>query len=162
MVVPLYCFDRIALRQFDLVDGVAHLHDGVNRALFPARDIAGHVNDGLQILAIDTGVNRGLPQVRDFLQCDLPSGSGGQFDVFQVLDARAIGPRQPHVDRNVLARLRIVQESGARAAQSHLQRARDISGRDSVQRRLVKIDFQVVLGLRIFDVPVHIHHAGVC
>ena len=106
MVVPLYCLTRVAIRQLDLVDGVAHLHDGVHRAFFSTRHIAGHIDHWLQILAIDAGIDRGLLQIRHFLQRDLTAGRRRQLEVFEILDRRAIRARQPHLDRNVFARLR--------------------------------------------------------
>ena len=58
----------VTIGQLDLVDGVAHLHDGVDRALFPARNISRNVDDWLQILAIHAGVDRRLLKVRYLLQ----------------------------------------------------------------------------------------------
>ena len=78
----------------------------------------------------------------------------------QRLDRRTPRPVELHANRNVLARLRIVQQPRRRAVQSHLDRLRHRRRRHAVQRGLVQIDHHVVLGLRIFDVPVHIHHAG--
>ena len=46
------------------------------------------------------------------------------------------------------------------AVQSDLHGAAYVGCGNPVQRSLVEIDLQVVLHLRIFDVPVHVHHAG--
>ena len=107
----LVLLHSVAIGQFDFVDGVAHLHDGVHRALFSARYISGHVDNRLQILAIHAGINRRLLKVRYFLQCDLAAGRRGQFQVAKVFDARAIRARQPHFDGDVLARLGIVEQA---------------------------------------------------
>ena len=82
----------VAIGQLDLVDGVAHLHDGVYRAFFSARNISRHVNYRLQILAVHTGIDGGLLQIRHFLQRDLPTGRSREPEVFKILNAGTIGP----------------------------------------------------------------------
>src|ERR1035437_5695851 len=156
----LVLLDRVAIGQLDLVDGVAHLHDGVDRAFFSAGHVSSHVHHGLQVLAINAGIDRGLLEVGDLAQRNLSAGRGGQLEVLQVLDSRAIGARQADFDGNVFAGAGIVQKAGIGAGQSNLQRARDIGGRDSMQRCLIEIHVQRVLGLRILNVPVHIHDSG--
>src|SRR5579859_6565096 len=118
----------VAIGQFDFVDGVAHLHDGVDRALFSARHISRHVDDWLQILAVDAGIDRRLLKVGYFLQGDLPAGWRRQLQVAEVFDARAIRARQPHFDWNVLARMGIVKQAGVGPTEPHLQSARTSAG----------------------------------
>ena len=141
----LVLLDRVAIGQLDLVDGVAHLHDGVDRAFFSAGHISGHVDHGLQILAINAGIDRGLLEVGDFLQGDLSAGRGRQFEVLQILDSRAIGPRQANFDGHVFARVWIVQQAGIGAAQSNLQRARDIGGEIPCRAALSRSTFRSYL-----------------
>ena len=82
----------VAIGQLDLVDGVAHLHDGVHRAFLSARNISRHINHSLQILAIHAGIDGGLLQIRHFLESDLSSGRSRELEVFKILNAGTIGP----------------------------------------------------------------------
>src|SRR5581483_1090224 len=93
----------VAIRQLDLIDGFAHLHNGVHRTFFSARYISRHVDDWLQILAIQAGVNRRLLKVRYFLQGYLATGRRRQLQVAKVFDSRAIRARQSDLDRDVFA-----------------------------------------------------------
>src|SRR5579864_2090396 len=51
----------------------------------------------------------------------------------------------------------IMEQARVGTAEPRLQSARHVGGRDTVERCLIQIYFHVVLGLRVFDVPVHIH-----
>ena len=52
-----------------------------------------------------------------------------------------------------------MQQPRRSSVQSDLHRARHFRRGHALQRRFVEIDFQIVLRLRIFHVPVDVHHA---
>src|SRR5579872_1473901 len=53
----------------------------------------------------------------------------------------------------------IVEQSRVCSTEPHLQSACYIGGSNAVEGGLVQIYFHVVLGLRVFDVPVHVDDA---
>ena len=105
----LVLLHRVAVGQPDLVDRIAHFADCIDRALFLARNIARDINNRPQVLAIDAGVNCGLIQVGQFLKRDLTARRSRQLEVRKILDARPVCTRQAHSNRDILARVRIMQ-----------------------------------------------------
>ena len=86
----LVLLDGVAIGQFDFVDRVAHLHDRVDRAFFFACHIAGDVNDRLQILAINAGID--CASVADpVTSCSAiwPPEGVGQLQILEILEFRS-------------------------------------------------------------------------
>ena len=69
------------------------------------------------------------------------------------------GPVEPHHQRDIFLGAVHVQQAGGVSGRSRLHGPRDVVLGDAVQRGLLFVHQQAILGLVVFHVPIHVHHA---
>ena len=77
----------------------------------------------------------------------------------KAFHAGAVGALEAQADGHVLLLLWSMEQAHVRARHGHLERRGHLLGRDAVQRGLLLVHLEPLLGLVVLDVPVHVHHA---
>ena len=98
-------------------------------------------------------------EIRQLADRDLAPLAEGRRNCSNEVMLERSARAELHANRDVLARIGNVQEAGSGAIQADLHGFADVGGGDAMQRGLVEVDLQVILRLRVFHIPVHVHHS---
>ena len=155
--VALNTSSAVSFGQRQPRDGLVHREDRVHGALVLPGQIARHIGDGLQVLVIQARVRLRTDGPRHFADGD--RSVPGEPQGLHGLEA-AGRAWQPHDDRHVFARLRIVEEPDDLSRPGHPDQRRHGGGRQPRGGGLLAVHDERDLRMWRLDVPVGIDHAG--